>query len=112
MGVQNGLLGWPAHALMRHYATEDLTLEKGLKLAYRTIQTTIDVSPAGVGPPVQMAVCDASGARILDSDEINEIALAVDGWKVLERETLTETAAERAEDAEHDLPDIDDEQES
>lgn len=94
-----------AHALMRHYATSPgLTLELGKRLAYRTIQTTIDVSPAGVGPPVQIAICDAQGARVIDSEEISEIGTAVDGWKTLETETLRETPQERAEDAEGDLP--------
>lgn len=98
-----------AHALMRHYVTQDLSLEQGKKLAYRTIQTTIDVSPSGVGPPVQMAICDAEGARVLSAQEIEEIATAVDGWKVLERETLTEMPEEKAEEAKGDLPSMSDE---
>lgn len=93
-----------AHALMSHYIGDGVTLEQGKLIAYRAIQTTIEVSPSGVGMPVQMAICDNDGPRILDKPELDQIAIAVDGWKVLERETLTQSVAEKVLDAAQDLP--------
>lgn len=77
-----------AHALMEHYTLSSLTLEHGKQLAYRAIDTTIRSSAFGVGGPVQMAICDADGARVLSSDEISDLQGAVEVWKTLERETL------------------------
>ncbi|GAA1562469.1 hypothetical protein GCM10009789_14570 [Kribbella sancticallisti] len=98
-----------AHALMSHYIGDGVTLEQGKLIAYRAIQTTIEVSPSGVGLPVQMAICDNSGARILEKPELDQIGFAVDGWKVLERETLTQSVAEKVLDAAQDLPVMDEE---
>ena len=78
-----------ALALMQHYIKTDLTLEDGKLLAYRTIQTTIDVSSGGVGPPVQIAICDGSGAKVLQPDELRAISDSVERWKELEADSLT-----------------------
>ncbi|MBO3086631.1 hypothetical protein [Cellulomonas fengjieae] len=91
-----------AKALMGHYIDDDLTLEDGKLLAYGTIATTIEVSNAHVGFPVQIATCDENGARILDAAEIDEIKTAVDRWKVLESDILRaqKDGEEEIEDAE------------
>jgi hypothetical protein len=93
-----------AHGLMSHYISDDLTLEHGKLLAYRTIDTTINVSSSGVGPPVQIAICDNNGPRILDDDEIKAVSTAVDRWKELEVETLRATLESLAGSAARDLP--------
>jgi 20S proteasome alpha/beta subunit len=93
-----------AQALMSHYLVTDLTLEQGLMLAYRAIDTTIEVSAAHVGPPVQIAVCDDDGARILTDDELDALKVQVARWKEIERESLTLDATEAAEEAVGDLP--------
>lgn len=77
-----------ALGLMSHYMKDDLSLEDGKLLAYRTIDTTIEVSNRGVGPPVQIAICDKDGARILAEDEIKALATGVDRWKAIESESL------------------------
>lgn len=101
-----GAFAQVARGLMSHYFATGLTLEQGKRLAYRTIEATCEVSSGFVGLPVQMAVCDESGPRTLSSDELNELGLAVAGWKELEAETLRMGPKEAAEVAKHDLPAI------
>ncbi|GGM04651.1 hypothetical protein [Nakamurella endophytica] len=97
-----------ALSLMRHHVTSDLSLEQGMLLAYRTIDTTIEVSTFGVGPPVQMAICDAGGARVLSSDEVEQVRIGVDRWKELERETLLIGQDDGTPDSvSNDLPELD-----
>lgn len=86
-----------ARGLMDHYIVDDLTLEQGKLIAYRTIQTTIDVSSMFVGGPVRIAVCDSEGPRLLDADEMERIAHAVDGWKAIEAESLTSLSVDATE---------------
>lgn len=78
-----------ARALMEHHLQEGhLELDQGRQLAWRTVDTTIAVSSAGVGPPVQMAVADDHGARILGDDEIRVVREQVSSWKQFERDAL------------------------
>jgi proteasome beta subunit len=93
-----------AHGLMAHYLSTQLTLKQGLQVAYRAIETTCEVSPGGVGMPVRIALVDSSGARILETGEINQIGDMVARWKTLEAETLTMDAEEAKMSAEGDLP--------
>ncbi len=95
-----------AQALMSHYLISEPTLAQGLMVAYRAIETTIEVSAAHVGPPIQIAVCGDSGARILTDDELDALKVQVARWKELERESLTLDAAEAAEEAVGDLPSV------
>jgi hypothetical protein len=90
--------------LMAHYLSTQLTLKQGLQVAYRAIETTCEVSPGGVGMPVRIALVDSSGARILETGEINQIGDMVARWKTLEAETLTMDAEEAKMSAEGDLP--------
>lgn len=84
----SGVYATVAGALLHHYLAGDLRVHEGLMLAYRAIDTTIGVSLANVGPPVQIAVCDAAGARVLNSEALDRLRTEVEGWKVLERESL------------------------
>jgi len=78
-----------ARALMAHYLEgEDLPVELGLQLAYRTIANTIDVSSQYVGFPVQLAMVDEDGARVLDDGDVERVKQAVQGWMKLEAELL------------------------
>lgn len=74
-------------------------------LAYRTIDTTIEVSSHGVGPPVQIAVCDDNGTHVLTDEEISQIGTAVDRWKVLEADTLN-SLKDGAADSEGDADEL------
>jgi proteasome beta subunit len=83
-----------ARALMAHYVEgEDLPVELGLQLAYRTIANTIDVSSQYVGFPVQLAVVDSDGARVLDEGDVELVKQGVQGWMKLESELLRKQAA-------------------
>lgn len=78
-----------AMSLMAHYFEgKSVPLRLGQQLAYRVIETTCEVSAGLVSLPVQMAVADEHGARILDDDELRTIEDQVDAWKELERNTL------------------------
>ena len=78
-----------ANALMAHYVEGDpLAVEDGLLLAWRTIDTTSTVSSHFLGGPVQIAVADENGARVLDDAEIEEVKTAVAGWKAIERDSI------------------------
>ena len=84
-----GAFATVAMALMAHYFRgKPVPLEHGKQLAYRTIETTCSVSSGLVGLPVQMAVADGNGAKILGTDELGEIEDQVKGWKELEQNTL------------------------
>jgi len=93
-----------AHGLMAHYVTERPSLKHGTMLAYRAIETTIEVSNSGVGLPVQIAVVDKDGPRILGAEEITAVGDLVARWKTLEAETLAMGAEEAQKTAQHDLP--------
>jgi 20S proteasome alpha/beta subunit len=95
-----------ARGLMAHYLANPLSLEQSMKVAYRTIETTYEVSPGGVGPPVQIAVVDRNGARVLDRADVEAIGVLVDRWKTLEAETLNMSPEDAKEGAEGDLPSI------
>lgn len=78
-----------AHALMAHYVEgEELPVDLGLRVAYRTITNTIRVSSQHVGFPVQLAVADSKGAGVLDEGEVEGVKDAVEGWVKMEAETL------------------------
>lgn len=78
-----------ANALMAHYVEgEPLAVEDGLLLAFRTIETICSVSSSSVGGPVQLAVADKDGARVLGDSEIEEVKTAVAGWKEVERDSI------------------------
>lgn len=87
-----------AQALMKHHLDEGpLPLTLGMQVAYRTIETTCEVSSAHVGMPVQMAVVDSSGTRLVDVAEMDEIRTGVAGWKQLERDVLRGTVGSQLE---------------
>ena len=78
-----------AMALMRHYIMGPaVPLDIGQKLAYRTIETTCEISAGLVGGPVQMAIADNSGVRIVNDTELRDIGDSVRAWKELEKNTL------------------------
>jgi hypothetical protein len=78
-----------AHALVEHLLDGGhVPVELGLRLAYRTIETTYNVMSQGVGPPVQLSVVDDAGARLLPDPERDQIGDAVTGWKLIERDTF------------------------
>lgn len=68
------------HATLRHQAGPALTLQQGMLLAYRIVATVCEVSSWGVALPVQIAVADAGGARVLGDRDLEEIDTGVQRW--------------------------------
>lgn len=79
-----------ACASMQHHAVRELGMEAAQVLAYRTIETAIDVAAYGLGGPVQMWVIDSRGARKLEGATLNVIRDTANTWKTLEKEFLAE----------------------
>jgi len=79
-----------ACASMQHHAVRQMGMRAAQVLAYRTIQTAIEIAAEGLGPPVQMWVIDSSGARALDKGELEIISDTVDTWRELETEFLAQ----------------------
>jgi 20S proteasome alpha/beta subunit len=78
-----------AQGLMKHYLESGpLPLQYGMQLAYRTIETACEVSSMWVRTPVQLAIVDEGGARLLDHAGIEQLKDEVAGWKQLERDAL------------------------
>lgn len=96
-----------AQGLMAHYFQAPMPLSQGQLVAYRTIITVCEVAQGSVRPPVQIAIADASGARVLGDDELSEIETGVERWKTLEAETLTMGSEDARRDAQGDLPKLD-----
>ena len=69
-----------AYATLSHHVDGQLTLEEGTLLAYRIISTVCRVSSWGVALPVQIAVADAEGARVLSAQEIEQIDTGMQRW--------------------------------
>jgi hypothetical protein len=91
-----------ARGVLEHYDPSDRTIAELELLAYRTVETCIRVSAMlGVGGPVQLWESDDAdppGFRQVTGDALDSVAHGVDGWMVIERESLKEAAGEQPED--------------
>ena len=96
-----------AHGLMAHYLSSELSLKQGLKVAYRAIETTCEVSPGGVRMPVRIALVDKGGPRVLEEAQVNEVGDLVARWKTLEADTLSMSPEDAKMAAQGDLPVMD-----
>jgi 20S proteasome alpha/beta subunit len=61
-----------AMASVAHLGTERLSLDQAKLLAYQILADAISVAAAFLGPPIQMAVVTADGARELDRSELDD----------------------------------------
>lgn len=87
-----------AQALMKHHVEgRPISVDDGLLVAYRAIQTTCEVSSHHVGLPVWLAVATTEGCRVLDRAETQEVEDSVEGWKQIERDSLTALRASISE---------------
>ena len=78
-----------AMASVAHLGTADLGLEHAKMVAYKAIADAIEVAAVYVGPPIQMYLVTAAGARPVHREEIDrELAGSVDAWKARQRESL------------------------
>lgn len=77
-----------------HLGTVRLSLEQAKMVAYKTVADAIDVAAIYLGPPIQMYVVTADGAREVTAAELEGgLADSVDAWKARQRETLGPLAA-------------------
>jgi 20S proteasome alpha/beta subunit len=86
-----------AMASVAHLGTPELSLEQAKMVALKTLADAIDVAAVFLGPPIQMAVVTATGARAVPPAEVEGgLADSVDAWKARQRETLGPLAAPAA----------------
>ena len=91
-------------AALAHYLDESVSLHLGKVLAFRVVQTVCDVSAYNVAMPVQMAVADTTGARILSSTEVAEVGILAERWVATERGSLERAFEAGAGEVADDLP--------
>lgn len=77
-----------ACASMQHHAVRELGMRAALALAYRTIETAIEVAAYGLGGPVQLWVIDSDGARKVEGRALDVVRDTANTWKKLETEFL------------------------
>lgn len=71
-----------AYVALSHYMAEPLPLHQGLLIAYRIVSIVCEASSWGVGLPVQLAVADDNGARVLSTEEVEQISTGVQRWLI------------------------------
>lgn len=97
-----------AQGLMKHYLDAGpLPLKYGMQLAYRTIETACEVSSMFVRIPVQLAIVNKDGTKILNHGEIEQLKDEVAGWKQLESDTLWRKVSDIPADELETPPSID-----
>jgi hypothetical protein len=75
-------------ASLGQYLLREITLHHGTLIAHRVITTVCNVSAWGVAPPVQIAVADDDGARVLTADQVEELGTLVQRWVETESRSL------------------------
>lgn len=73
---------------LSHYLVRTPAIRQALPLACRAVDAVCQVSAYGVAAPVQMAVIDAAGARVLATDEVGSVEEQVQAWLATEVNTL------------------------
>lgn len=91
-------------ASLAHYLDRPVGLHLGKVLAHRVIRIVCDVSSYNVAPPIQIAIADASGARVLSTLEIAEVADLQDRWVAVESGTLERAGDAGLKEVANDLP--------
>ena len=86
-----------ARAVLRMYAEgRDVGVEMAKAVAYRTVVTTLELSAGIPGAPVQIAVADAAGSRVLGREEVAAVGALADRWAEAEGETVRRIFATKA----------------
>jgi 20S proteasome alpha/beta subunit len=73
---------------LSHHLTKPLPLKQACLFAYRAIATVCRVSSWGVGLPVQIAVADGDGAKLLGSQELDQLEDGVQRWLASDAENF------------------------
>ena len=78
-----------AHSMLLHYDISTMSVDAGLDIAYRVIDTSIDCASGGIDRPVQLGVIRCGHpSEILTPEKIDGIRDTVGLWKQAEIETL------------------------
>ena len=77
-----------AQAMLAHYDIRSLTLEEATKIAYRVMDSAIQVAAALIGPPIRIATITQGQIQVLSDDQLQAVGDSVELWKRLEVETL------------------------
>lgn len=75
---------------LAHYAISTRSLEECKWLAYRVVDSAIEIQAFALGQPIQMWQITAEGARRLQDEELKNIRDAVGSWKEYEKEALAD----------------------
>ena len=73
---------------LAHYLVRTPSIRHALPLACRAVDAVCQVSAYGVAPPVQVAVVDVDGARVLTPQEVGSVDEQVQAWLSAEVSTL------------------------
>jgi hypothetical protein len=71
-----------------HAGGRDVGVEMAKAIAYRAVMTTLELSAGIPEAPVQIAVADATGARVLGREELAAVRALADRWAEAELETV------------------------
>jgi hypothetical protein len=74
--------------LAQHTGGREIGLEMAKAIAYRTVVTTLELSAGISRSPVQMAVVDQEGGRVLDEEQVGAVGALAERWAAAEAETL------------------------
>ena len=83
-----------AQALMAHYLPSTASVDDGVLVAHRAIETTCRASSQWVGLPVWIATATESSARVLTREEIDHIGEDVLAWMRIQQDALTSLRAQ------------------
>ena len=75
-------------SMLLHHKVRNCELGQAKVLAYRVVDSAIEVAAAGIGVPVQMWFIKQGCAQCMDSSELAQIRDTVGLWKQTEVETL------------------------
>lgn len=73
---------------LSHHLSEPLRLDQACLFAYRAIATVCRVSSWGVGLPVQIAIANSQGAKLLGSQELEQLEDGVQRWLASDAENF------------------------
>lgn len=78
-----------ARAILSMYAGgREIGVEVAKAVAFRTVRTTLELAAGVSSAPVQIAVADEAGARVLDREQVAAVAALADRWAEAESETI------------------------
>lgn len=91
-----------ARETLAHHLGDPLTTRQALLIAHRVVSVVCRTSSWGVAPPVQIAMADAAGARVLTTGDLETLETGVERWLATDADNF----AGRVQPAAEELPTI------